>query len=263
MALVKLFYANSRASPAGPGCAEVPKCASMALEMLTLAVDTGTQAGSLAVLRDAQVLGVVSTWTDETYSSRMFRHLTFLLTELKLDLKQFDLFAVGAGPGSFTGLRVGLTAVKGWAEVYQRPIAAVSALEAVAAQARAGEGVLVPMLDARRGQIYAGVYRRVGEDLERLGDERVMTPEEFLASLRAQAGNAKLVFVTPTPEVLAEPLARSDFAGGSVEQVSTILAPVIGRLGLGRARRGEVVDALHLDANYIRRSDAELLWKGP
>ena len=235
----------------------------MALKMLLLAVDTGTQAGSLAVLRDEQVLGVVSTWKDETYSSRMFRHLSFLLTELKLDLKQFDLFAVGAGPGSFTGLRVGLTAVKGWAEVHKKPIAAVSALEAVAEQARAEEGVLVPVLDARRGQIYAGVYRRAGEDLERLGDERVMTAEEFLASLRAQAGNAKLVFVTPTPEVLAEPLARSDLAGTSVEQVSTVLAPVIGRLGLDRARRGEVVDALHLDANYIRRSDAELLRRGP
>ena len=231
--------------------------------MLTLALDTGTQAGSLAVLRDEQALGVVSTRTDETYSSRMFRHLSFLLTELKLDLNLFDLFAVGAGPGSFTGLRVGLTAVKGWAEVYQRPIAAVSALEAVAAQARAGESVLVPVLDARRGQIYAGVYQRAGEDLERVGDERVMTAEEFLASLRAQAGNAKLAFVTPTPEVLAEALAPSDFAGASVEQVSTVLAPVIGRLGLVRARRGEVVDALSLDANYIRRSDAELLWKGP
>ena len=231
--------------------------------MLILAVDTGTQAGSLAVLRDTQVQGVVSTWTEETYSSRMFRHLEFLLSELKLDLKGFDLFAAGAGPGSFTGLRVGLTAVKGWAEVYQKPIAAVSALEAVAAQSRAGGGILVPVLDARRGQVYGGVYRRVGEDLERLGDERVMTPEEFLASLRAEVGSAKPTFIAPTPEILAGPVARSEFAGRSIEQVSTVLAPVIGRLGLACARRGELVDALRLDANYIRRSDAELLWKGP
>lgn len=231
--------------------------------MLTLAVDTGTQAGSLAVLRDSRVLGVVSTWTDETYSSRMFRHLEFLLSELKLGLKQFDLFAVSAGPGSFTGLRVGLTAVKGWAEVYQKPIAAVSALEAVAAQARAGEGLLVPVMDARRGQVYAGVYKRTGEGLARVGDERVMTADEFLGSLRREAGEEKRVFVTPTPEVLAEALARAGFASSAVEEVSTVLAPTIGQLGVARARRGEVVDALHLDANYIRRSDAELLWKGP
>lgn len=235
----------------------------MAPEMLVLAVDTGTQAGSLAVLRDTCVLGVVSTWTEETYSSRMFRHLDVLLRELGLDLKQFDLFAAGAGPGSFTGLRVGLTAVKGWAEVYQKPIAAVSGLEAVAVQAHAGDCLLVPVLDARRGQIYGGVYRRRGgEGLERVGDERVMTPGEFLASLRAEVDEARLVFVTPTPEILSESLARSGFAGAAIEQVSTVLAPIIGQLGVARARRGEVVDALHLDANYIRRSDAELLWKG-
>ena len=100
-----------------------------------LALDTSSPAGSLAVLRDGKVVGVVSTWVDEIYSSRMFRHLDFILRELAIGLDQFDVFAVAAGPGSFTGLRVGLAAVKGWAEVYGKPIAAVSALEAVAAQA--------------------------------------------------------------------------------------------------------------------------------
>jgi len=230
--------------------------------MLLLAVDTSTQAGSLAVLRDDRVLGVVSSWVEETYSSRMFRHLEFLLGELSLELKQFELFAVAAGPGSFTGLRVGLTAVKGWAEVYQKPIAAVSGLEAVAAQAHAKESLLVPVIDARRGQIYAGVYRRGTQGLERSGDECVMAAEEFLTHLAREQGAGELAFVTPTPEVLTGPLAASRLHGKSVEQVSTVLAPIIGRLGLALARKGELVDALHLDANYIRRSDAELLWKG-
>ena len=230
--------------------------------MLLLAMDTSTQAGSLAVLRDDRVLGVVSTWVEETYSSRMFRHLEFLLRELALDLAHFDAFAVAAGPGSFTGLRVGLTAVKGWSEVYQKPIAAVSGLEAVAAQARAAEPLLVPVIDARRGQIYGGLYRRGPGGLNRLGEECVMTPAEFLATVASQAAVAAVAFVTPTPEVLAGSLAASAFRGSPVEQVSTVLAPAIGQLGLGRAHRGEVVDALHLDANYIRRSDAELLWKG-
>ncbi len=230
--------------------------------MLLLSVDTSTQAGSLAVLRDDRVLGVVSSWVEETYSSRMFRHLEFLLRELSLEIAQFDVFAVTAGPGSFTGLRVGLAAVKGWAEVYQKPIAAVSGLEAVAAQAHSSAPVLVPVIDARRGQIYAGVYARGAAGLELRGEECVMAPGEFLESLAARSRDAELVFVTPTPEVLAEPLAASPFRCKTVEQVSTVLAPVIGRLGLAQARRGKLVDALHLDANYIRRSDAELHWKG-
>lgn len=231
--------------------------------MLILSVDTSTQAGSLAVLRDARVVGEVSTWVEETYSSRMFRHLEFLFRELSLNLQQVELFAVAAGPGSFTGLRVGLTAVKGWAEVYGRPIAAVSGLEAVAAQAHAKESLLVPVLDARRGQIYASLYERRGRELLRRGDEVVMTPGEFLESLRNQAGGAPLAFVSPTPEAIAAPIAQSPFRGSVIEAVCTVLAPIIGRLGFARAQRGELVDALTLDANYIRRSDAELLWKGP
>ena len=231
--------------------------------MLILAVDTSTQAGSLAVVRDTRVVGEVSTWVEETYSSRMFRHLEFLLRELQLDFEQFELFAVSAGPGSFTGLRVGLTAVKAWAEVYQRPIAAVSALEAVAAQAKAPEGLLAAVIDARRGQIYGGLYERRGDMLGRRGDEVVMTPAEFLQLLSSQAGDAPLAFVSPTPEVLAGPLAQSSFRGKAIEPVSTVLAPVIGLLGFARAQRGELVDALTVDANYVRRSDAELLWKGP
>jgi tRNA threonylcarbamoyladenosine biosynthesis protein TsaB len=230
--------------------------------MLLLAVDTSTQAGSLAVLQDDRVLGVVSTWVEETYSSRMFRHLEFLLRELTLDLAHFDVFAVAAGPGSFTGLRVGLTAVKGWAEVYKKPIAAVSGLEAVAVQAHAVEPLLVPVIDARRGQIYGGLYRRKQGELERLGDESVMSAAEFLSAVAKQAAGVAAAFVTPTPEVVREPLAASPLRSSSIEQVSTVLAPAIGQLGLTRARRGELVDSLHLDANYIRRSDAELLWKG-
>jgi len=241
--------------------------------MLILALDTSTQAGSVAFLRDTLVLGEISTWTEETYSSRMFRHLDFLLQELSLDLGQVGLFAVSAGPGSFTGLRVGLTAVKGWAEVYCKPIAAVSALEAVAAQAkgvgRRGvsangmEPLLVPVIDARRGQIYAGIYEQRGEELSRRGDEVVMAPAELLEYLHVQWLNAQVHFVSPTPEVLIGPLAQSSYRAQGVEQVSSVLAPVIGQLGFARARRGEVVDALSLDANYVRRSDAELLWKGP
>lgn len=231
--------------------------------MLLLALDTSTQAGSLAVLRDERILGAVSTFAEETYSSRMFRHLDFLLQELRVALADFDCYAVAAGPGSFTGLRVGLAAVKGWAEVHGKPIVPVSALEATAAQAHSAEPLLVPIIDARRGQIYAGLYDRRGDALARRGDEMVLTPDEFLRELARLAPAEPLAFVTAAPEILAGPLEKSSFQNRPMETVSAVLAPVLGRLGYERARRGETVDALHLDANYVRRSDAELLWKRP
>src|ERR1700728_295325 len=241
--------------------------------VLTLALDTSSPAGSLAVLRDERVIGTVSTWTEEIYSSRMFRHLNFLLEELSLRLQDFDLFAVAAGPGSFTGLRVGLAAAKGWSEVFRKPIAAVSALEAMAAQSHSQASLVVPVLDARRGQVYFGVYRRLvvsGGDgrLALDGDECVMTPEEFLISLDAHLESSDYAIVTPAPEVIQASLSRNETARGArgtvrVEQASAILAGHIGRLGYQRALRGETVDALKLDANYVRRTDAELHWKAP
>jgi tRNA threonylcarbamoyladenosine biosynthesis protein TsaB len=226
--------------------------------MLILAVDTGTQSGSLAILKDVRVLGEVCAWTDETYSSRMFRHLEFLLRELALDLKQIDVFAVAAGPGSFTGLRVGLTAIKGWSEVYGKPIAAVSGLEAIAASSRHSAGLLAPVLDARRGQIYGGLYQQEGTQLKIRGNAVVLSPEEYVAWVRREVGGAPVHFVSPTPEVLEGVLGKSGPGGEQVEEVTTVLAPMIGRLGYARAQCGELVDALTLDANYVRHTDAEL-----
>ena len=231
--------------------------------MLILALDTSSPAGSLAILRDEKVIGVVSTWAEETYSARMFRHLDFLLRELSLDLKQLDLFAVAAGPGSFTGLRVGLTAAKGWAEVYKKPTAGVSGLEAIAAQAHSSAPLLIPILDARRGQIYFGFYQRNDCGLTLGGEECVMTPGEFLETLHARAADSDFTIVTPEPEIISKVMSQSEKRAPSVEQVSSVLAPLIGQLGYQRAKRGQLSDALSLDANYVRRTDAELHWKVP
>lgn len=229
--------------------------------MLSLAVDTSTQSGSLAVLCDERLVGLVGTSVQETYSSRLFRHLRFLLGELDANLEQFDLFSVAAGPGSFTGLRVGLAAVKGWAEAFGKPVAPVSVLEAVAAQATNPLPLLVAVVDARRGQVFGAVYERRGADLALRGEEVVMAPEEFLSSLPGLVGDQAAAVVTPTPGAIEPALAGSAFRDLPVESVSPMLAGVIGRLGYFRAVRGESGDALKLDANYVRRPDAEVKWK--
>jgi len=178
---------------------------------------------------------------------------------------------VACGPGSFTGLRVGLTAAKAWAEVHGKPIAAVSGLEAIAAQTRAFEGdsaantgIVSPFLDARRGQLFGSSYRRSPGNpfrLELIGEESILSPEEFLESAKGNSLTGKPILVSPTPDVLPESLVKQFLPGARIETVSGILAPVIGRLGFERANRGELVDALALDANYVRRSDAEAAWK--
>jgi tRNA threonylcarbamoyladenosine biosynthesis protein TsaB len=237
--------------------------------VLILALDTSSPVGSLAILRDEILLGTVATRADENFSSRLFRQLEFLLSELRLTLDQFDLFAVVAGPGSFTGLRVGLAAAKGWAEVGQRPIAAVSALEAVAAQSRTPADAIMAVLDARRGQVFFAEYRPTANgELALMGDERLATPAEFLESLSRDQTASEIVIATPEKALVSTMLVGSPEKDGSnrafrIEEVSSMLAPTIGHLGFLRARSGRLTDSLTLDANYIRRSDAELRLKEP
>lgn len=225
--------------------------------MLILALDTASPSGSIAILRGEKVIGVVATDTGETYSSRMFRQFEFLLAELQLARDAFDLFAVNAGPGSFTGLRVGLTAAKGWAEVYGKPVVPVSGLAAIADQS-CGEGLVVPLLDARRGEVYFGFYDRSAGDLRRRDDDRVGNPDEFLSAIATQK---KLTVVSSDFAACGDLQKRLRDGSASCETVSSVLAPVIGRLAYRAAQRGQVSDALTLDANYVRRSDAELHWK--
>ncbi|MBI3644545.1 MAG: tRNA (adenosine(37)-N6)-threonylcarbamoyltransferase complex dimerization subunit type 1 TsaB [Acidobacteriales bacterium] len=149
------------------------------------------------------------------------------------------------GPGSFTGLRVGLAAVKALAEILHKPIAAVSLLEAVA-RSRTGQGRVFSVLDAGRGEVYVGDYE-LGPP-SRMNSERLLTREELLAESRDR------VVVTPDANV-AEAVRA---AGLRVEPVDHPRSEVIARLGWERIQRGETLRPEELEANYIRRSDAEI-----
>jgi len=240
--------------------------------VLILAVDTSSPAGSLAVLKGTRTIGTVAAWTAELYSSRMFRQLEFLLRELSLSMNDFELFTVANGPGSFTGLRVGLTAVKGWAEVHGKAIAAVSTLEAVAVQSHSDATCLVSLLDARRGQVYFAFYRRTGSLADSAlaieGKEQVGAPAELLKQLESKFDGEDVTIATPVPELIEASLSCCETSRGApnhprvrIEEVSPTLAPYVGRLGLSHAQQGRLTDSLKLDANYIRPSDAEVRWK--
>src|SRR5579862_4690470 len=182
--------------------------------MRILAVDTSTHAGRLAVLRDGGLIRGSFARSDEEYSSRLFRELDLLLGGLRLKLSDFDLFAVAAGPGSFTALRIGMTAVKAWAEVYGKPICAVSGLKALACQSSDGAGLVAAYTDGRRGQVFGGLFANEGGQWTKVGDEVVMRPEEFLAEISARIsadvgrenGSQPIRFVSATPEIISSAL---------------------------------------------------------
>jgi len=230
--------------------------------VLLLALDTCDAHGSVALLRDAEVLQIAVHDTSEDYSVWLLPAIERILLAAGISFSEVTLCAVAAGPGSFTGVRVGLTTAKAWAEARGMGIAVVSRMEAIAIQAEGDEPWVAAFADARRGQFFAALYSRRNSRLERFGDEMVITPEKFVAWAVEEAGSNPIRWISPEPLTLTEtpawPARRS--LGESVDTASLVLAPVVGHLGHQLALEGRLTDALTLDANYVRQSDAEVRW---
>lgn len=183
-----------------------------------------------------------------TFSAQFVPQLADLLSRHGASRDDLGGFAVVSGPGSFTGLRVGLAAVKALADALNRPIAAVSLLEAVAASSSV-TGRVVAALDAGREEIYAGQYMV----LERAAcvAEKLLDREGFLPAV------AGMTVVTPDPNV-------AELARLTAARVIEVVPPdgsVIARLGWPKILAGEIIPPDELEANYLRRSDAEIFTK--
>jgi len=232
--------------------------------VILLALDTCDARGSLAVLRNDEVLREASRETQEDYSSWLLPAVARLLQACGLTIEQVDVYGVATGPGSFTGVRVGLTTVKAWSEVYLRQIAPVSRLEAIAAQGEPSAGLVAAFTDAHREQIFAALYRQKDRKLELVDEEMVIDPGKFVEWVAEKGDEQPVTWYSTDPDRMTrqeEWIAR-DKKGETIQRVSPILAPAIGKIGFTMAKEGRLIDALRLDANYVRRSDAEILWKG-
>jgi tRNA threonylcarbamoyladenosine biosynthesis protein TsaB len=218
----------------------------------------------VAVLRDGDILKVVAHDSEEDYSSWLLPAVGECLGDGGVSMRDVDAYAVAAGPGSFTGVRVGLTTVKAWTEVYGKRIAAISRLEAMAAEAAQGTAWVAAYANAQRGQVYGAVYQRAGKSLARVGEETVIAPGKFVEAASELARDESISWVSADAEcVVGEEAWRPrEKRGERIESVSSVRAPMIGRLGLAALAEGRFTDALALDANYVRRPDAEIFWKG-
>jgi len=233
--------------------------------MRFIVVDTADARGSVAVLNNVELIRFEAHSTDEDYSSWLLPIVNRLLASSSLSLPELDGYAVCAGPGSFTGLRVGLTTVKAWAEIYGKPIAAVSRLEALAvSDSQPNQGLVASYIDARREQVFAALYAVVGDGPEPIGEESVTSLPDFVAEVKEEAKGKRVRWVTPDPKMLKSfPEWPSLAASGHIlEEAAPPFAQCLGLLAYRKFRQGDTTDALSLDANYVRRSDAEVFWKG-
>jgi tRNA threonylcarbamoyladenosine biosynthesis protein TsaB len=215
--------------------------------MLILGVDTSGKNGSLALVRcEAKSAHTLENVPLEggTFSAQLVPQISALLSKHNLTKNDIDAFAIVSGPGSFTGLRVGLAAIKAVAEVLKKPIAAVSLLEVVA-RAMEIKSQVIAALDAGRGEVFAGTYE--------FGAHPTSIAEELVTL--EQLGSRASRVVTPDPK-LAERLKEGNI---NVTMIPQPRADAVARLGFKKIKNGEVVSPEALDASYIRRSDAELV----
>jgi tRNA threonylcarbamoyladenosine biosynthesis protein TsaB len=224
--------------------------------MLLLAIDTSGKQGSIALARAGEPTAEgdfemieIAPLVGGTFSAQLIPQIAELLSCNGFMKSAIGAFAVASGPGSFTGLRIGLAAVKALAEVLDKPIAAVSLLEACVF-ASGAQGKIMAALDAGRNDVYVGEYEipaRAGQ----VPRERLLSKSEFIAQARGWT------VVTPDSGV-AE---AAGAAGLTVSSLAPISAADVARLGWRKIQSGETVGPEQLEANYIRRTDAEMLEK--
>ena len=234
--------------------------------MTTLGIDTCEARGSVCVRKDGTVVTVQKHESAEDYSSWLIPAVDRSLLAAGATLRDVELLAVASGPGSFTGVRVGLTAVKAWAELFGTKVVSVSRLEVMARQVKDSAGYVAASFDAQRGQVFGGLYWREGKlGWNVIEEEMVIAPDDFVGWVAQQASGAAVRWITLDPELLAGVPSWKDreARGETLIRCADGLAAGVAELGEERARQGKFTDPLLLDANYVRRSDAEIFWKDP
>jgi tRNA threonylcarbamoyladenosine biosynthesis protein TsaB len=217
---------------------------------LILALDTTRDDASLALARGDLILEEISLASPSGFAHVIHNAIDALLSRHGLSIAAVDCFAAASGPGSFTGVRVGLACVKGLAEALAKPAVGVSSLQALATFGQAP--LRAAVLDARRGQIYGAVYNASGH----------LVSEEVVAALAAwlpTLPTADLQFIRIEGQLLALPLPPE----AAIATAPRSQAAAIAAIALGRLEAGLASDPAALDANYVRRSDAELFWTEP
>ena len=213
---------------------------------MILSIDTTSEWGSIALTEGDELVEEVEIHSPEGFGHVLFPELQQLLERHGVSVGAIECFAAASGPGSFTGVRVGLSAAKGLAEATGKKIVAMSNLRVLASFASAPLRAVV--LDARRGEIYGGVY---DAELNPIAPESVMRLERWLQSLPGQGFEL----------VLADDLSVESSA--RIVRPPRSLAAAIGHIAWREFAAGRALDPAAVDANYVRRSDAELFWKDP
>lgn len=224
--------------------------------MLTLAIETSTEIGGVCLYESSKgILGEMRLGRQKRHSATLMPAISYILKTTNTMLSDIDFFTVSIGPGSFTGLRVGLSTVKGLCYSTGKPLVAMSSLEAFSHQFMLFEGLICPLFDAKKNEVYGAVFFSDGSEIKRLSDDMVCHIDRILHQLDKKtlfAGTGAERYRRHIVEVLKK---HAVFAPPSIMHP---LASTLAIAAIRMAEKGKFTDPVTLIPRYIRPSEAEL-----
>ena len=225
--------------------------------MKVLGIDSSGMVASIAVVEDMQMLGEYTINYKKTHSQTLLPMLDEVAKMIELDLADIDVIAVAAGPGSFTGLRIGSATAKGLGLALKKPLVSVPTLEGIAFNFCGSDKVICPMMDARRSQVYTGIYEFDGNTLRKVEDQMAVPVEEILEKLNIigkeviLAGDGVPVYMEQIEKYLKVPYLVAP------AHLNRQRAGAVAVLGMQYAKEGITETAMEHQPDYLRLSQAE------
>ena len=232
--------------------------------MKILAIDTSTMLGGIAIMDESLLIAESRLNVKSTHSERLMTEIEHCLKQSGIKISDIDVFAVATGPGSFTGLRIGLSTVKGFSYATGKQIVSVPTLEALAWNFPYSRYPVCTMLDARKKEVYAALFKWEGENFTRLINETSAKPEEFARDALSVTRDERFIFAGEGAALYRDKIIeamgeKAIFASPE----KTVPSPAnVAVLGLKKAKAGEFSEPISLIPMYIRKSEAEVKWKG-
>jgi tRNA threonylcarbamoyladenosine biosynthesis protein TsaB len=223
--------------------------------MRILALDTSTRSCSVAVVDGCDLLAEITSGNVQTHSRRLMAMIDSALDIAGLDLARMDGLAFTCGPGSFTGVRIGISTILGLATATRKPIAGISGLDGLAMQAAVPDMTICTLIDGRRNEVYYAHYRWKSGKLIKVAAEQVLPPDLAISGLKPPvmfAGNGALLY---------QDMIRKHLGNGACFALNcqhTLRASTIAWIGMKRFEIGEVDDIFRFEPMYIRRPDAKI-----
>ncbi len=223
--------------------------------MKILAIDTTTFSGSIALLEDTKLIGEVNIDSLITHSQRLIPSIQFLLEVNKLSIKEIDGYALCVGPGSFTGIRIGMATVKALSFASLKPIAPISSLEALAFKLRGRKGRLIcPLLDAKKGEIYSALFESSGSSIKEIIKQGFYTPNQFFSFLPQRR---IIYFIGNGLEVYYQKIREYFQDRAKLTTRSNFISYEIGLLGYRILKNKQGLLYNKIQPLYLRPSNAE------